>query len=256
MIVYFQNLKMNLKSFPFPIHIPDGISVDAIEKSPLLSNWFQCLDPTVRVLEVNILSVDFFGKRIGFIEIEVTYQITNHKSSENEKKKTERIILSGKSCMICSILYATDTKELFTILVNQPRIGCGKIMYEYPAGMTDGSNDYRLTASRELSEEVGIKCSPEDMIPLSEIYNKNHPSYYLNYARFDQQARFYLVISKMKKSDIMNFEGKKRGADADEQIFLHVVPFEDSWLYGNEPATLAAYKMIEELIESKEITFE
>lgn len=249
---------MNLKSYPFPIQIPDGVSIEDIEKSPLLSNWFSRLDSNAQVSEVKILSVDFFGKRVGFIEIEVTYQLLNQKSDSrtNNIKKTERIILCGKSCMICPILYATDTKELFTVLVHQPRIGSGKIMYEFPAGMTDDSNDYKLTASRELYEEVGIKCSPEDMIPLSEIYNRNHPTYYLNYDRFDQHARFYLVISKMEKAEIMNFEGKKHGADADEQIFLHVVPFEDSWIYGNDPATLAAYEMIEELIESKEIIFD
>lgn len=250
---------MSLKSFSFPIQIPEGAPIDAIEKSPLLSDWVKRLDQRVRISELKILSVDLFGKRVGFIEIEVTYQMLmqNSLGSINfSEKKTERLILSGKSCMIVPILYATDTKECFAVLVHQPRIGSGKIMYEFPAGMIEDSSDYKINALRELEEEVGIKCSPEDMISLSEKFNSKSPAYYLNYARFDQHARFYLVISKMKKSDILNFEGKKRGAEADEQISLHVIPFEDTWLYGNEPATLAAYYMIEELIESKEISFD
>ncbi|OHS94718.1 hydrolase, NUDIX family protein [Tritrichomonas foetus] len=240
---------MTLNTFGFPLKIPDNIAADIVENSQLIHNWRNRLDPSVHIEDASIVTIDLFGKRIGYVEIEANYTLNNIKN-------TEKFILSGESCMVLVLLHSIDTNENFTVLVQQPRVGCGKIMYEFPAGSTDGSKDFLATAARELAEEVGIHCDVSDMIQVSQLFCPEHPKTYLNHPRFDQSMLFYLVIQKLTKNEIMEYEGKQRGAEEDEQISLHVIPFEESWKYANEPASLTNFLMVQELIASGKISLQ
>ncbi|OHS97095.1 hydrolase, NUDIX family protein [Tritrichomonas foetus] len=235
------------KNLNFPVNYPKNGPFELLDKCPLIAQWAQRIDPSLKIEKVDVVTADSFGKRIGYIEADIYYVANNHHHKE-------RIVLTGQSCMTCVLLRCKETNELFTVLVHQPRFGCGKIMYECPAGMMEFNEiDHRVTASRELFEEVGIECKPDDLIELSKIYRPSVPFNFIDHSHYDEEVFFYLYMNTVSKEYILSFEGKKCGCEADEQITLHVIPFNDIWKYANEPATLAVQLMVNELFERGEL---
>jgi 8-oxo-dGTP pyrophosphatase MutT (NUDIX family) len=150
--------------------------------------------------------------------------------------------------MVAVVLKCLEDSKLYSVLVHQPRIGCGRMMYEFPAGMTDDLHDYRAVAARELREEVGLDCDPDDLIPLSALFRPERPFSYLNTSHYEEAVSFFMVSREMHRDEIFTFEGKHCGAEHDEQITLHVVLFDDVWRYSDEPATLAAHLMVRDVM--------
>jgi 8-oxo-dGTP pyrophosphatase MutT (NUDIX family) len=227
-------------SLPFPITYPSDGPLDQLHASPLIKRWAMTLSPRFNVTNVDVVSFDSFGRRIGYVQLDVFYSV-------NGISHQERIILTGKSVMVAVVLKAQETSELYSVLVHQPRIGCGKLTFEFPAGMTDDVQDYRAVAARELHEEIGLECQPSELIPLSELFRPEAPFNYIATSHYDEGTYFFLVKKEMPITDIQQLEGKHCGADQDEQITLHVVKFEDVWRLSDEPATLAAQLMARDL---------
>jgi 8-oxo-dGTP pyrophosphatase MutT (NUDIX family) len=235
-----------MDSLSFPITFPSNVSLDLLSKSPLIPRWASTISPQFRVDKVSLLSADPFGSRIGCCELEVSYTLNDH-------SHIERIILHGKAVMVVFLLRCTDTNELFTVLVQQPRIGCGRLMFEFPAGMADDSSDIAGVAAREIEEEVGISCAKEDLIPLSEMFNEEHPKTFINPSNYEQNTHSFLLVKRMKKVEVLEFEGRKCGVGQDEQIVLKVVEFADVIKWAYEPATLGVTLMVMELMEKGKI---
>jgi 8-oxo-dGTP pyrophosphatase MutT (NUDIX family) len=228
-------------SLPFPISYPSEGPLDQLRASPLINRWASALDPRFNITKVDVVSFDSFGSRIGYVQLDVFYSV-------NGISHQERIILTGKSVMVAVVLKAYETSELYSVLVHQPRLGCGKLTFEFPAGMTDDFQDYRAVGARELREEIGLECRPDELIPLSELFRPDRPFNYIETSHYDEGTYFFLVKKEMPLAEIQRFEGKHCGADQDEQIVLRVAKFEDVWRLSDEPATLAAQLMVRDLI--------
>lgn len=232
--------------FPFPIAIPEGAPKEAIAKSPLIKRWYNSINSDIKVSKVDVITADMFGRRLGMVELDVTYV-------SNEISHTERVILTGRSSMMVILLKDIATSELYTVLVHQPRIGTGTISYEFPAGMADDSQDFKAVAVREIKEEVGLTVTIDDLIPVSELYRPNDPYTFINDEHYDMGCYVFMVKKEMSLDEIMAFNGRNGGIDVDEQIELEVVKFADVWKYVKEPASLGTRYMISELIESGKI---
>jgi 8-oxo-dGTP pyrophosphatase MutT (NUDIX family) len=190
---------------------------------------------------VNVVTADSFGRRIGCVELDVLYTLDG-------RPHRERIMLHGKAVMIAVLIRCTDTDQIYTILVQQPRVGSGQLMLEFPAGMTDDCDDVARVAARELSEEVGIESDPGELIPVSELFFPEHPFVYINPSGYDERTFAFAIAKRMTKAEIDEYEGKHFGADQDEQITLRVVPFDEVWKWSYEPATVGVHLMVVELM--------
>ncbi|MFX0114950.1 MAG: NUDIX hydrolase [Candidatus Hodarchaeota archaeon] len=51
-------------------------------------------------------------------------------------------------------------------LVHQYRYAWRSMSWELPAGLREKNEDIKVTAQRELEEEAGLKCFPEDLCPI------------------------------------------------------------------------------------------
>jgi 8-oxo-dGTP pyrophosphatase MutT (NUDIX family) len=163
-------------------------------------------------------------------------------------------MLHGKAVMIVVLIRCTDRDQVFAILVQQPRVGSGQLMVEFPAGnMTDDSDDVRRVAARELNEEVGIECYPGELIPVSKLFFPKHPFVNIHPSGYDERTFAFAIAKRMTKAELDAYEGKHLGADQDEQITLHVVPFDDVWKWSYGPATLGVHLMVSDLIERRAI---
>jgi 8-oxo-dGTP pyrophosphatase MutT (NUDIX family) len=228
--------------FPFRLSEPDDDRIrELLGKSPLISNWYKSLGSECRVKKADVISVDCWGGRVGILEMDVQYEL-------NGREYADRIVLTGRSVMMCMLLRAEETGKLYTVLVKQPRIGSGRLMYEFPAGKTEDSTEYLDVAAREVREEVGIPCRPEDLVYIPDVLPNGDDTVMVAAPYFDERVRFYCYSRTMKTEDIMKLEGKSHGVDPDEQITLHICLFDDLLKYVTDPSTLACCFRVRQLL--------
>lgn len=238
---------MNLKIDESIINYPKDLSKDLISKSILLPMWSQQLDDKININSVDIKTADIFpGNRIGFFEAEIDYTSNSH----NDKK---RIMMSGGSASIVVLIRCTDTDEIYTVLVKQPRIGSGQLIFEYPAGLTDDSTDFRLTAVRELDEECGIKAQVEEVININNLVFEKDTKFYTNAQIFYEETSVFLVVKKMTLDEIKSLEGRNGGVDEEEQITVHICLFNRVISLTPDPATISITFLLQKLIQNGKI---
>ena len=215
----------------------DGVDASLLQRTSLLSDWLSTINPDWVITKCTVMSVDVWPSGVvGFLELDVTYSIGSNIHNE-------RIIIAGGSVSAALIVKCSDDGQYYTVLVRQPRIGSGKLTLEYPAGMTDGSSDYRGTAIRELQEEVGICVTDSELIDVSELLGTKY--FHVFGERFDEHSPVFLVKREMTRDELKSFEGKECGADEDEQIVVRVVPFGKITEYPIDGTTAAATFAIE-----------
>jgi 8-oxo-dGTP pyrophosphatase MutT (NUDIX family) len=228
-------------SDPFPITYPPNIPLDLLSKSTLLSRWRSTLAPSYQITSTIIHSFDVWpGPRIGFLELEVQYTLNSIPSSE-------RIILSGCSVEIVLLIQSSTDGTFYTLLVEQPRIGCGRLTLEYPAGMADDSIHFREVAIRELEEECGIKATEDELIDLGELF-EGCKQFNIFPAMFDEAMSVFLLKKSMTDQEIQALDRREGGVDEEEQIVTKVVKFEKVSELTADGCTLGITEVVKELL--------
>ena len=197
------------------------------------------IKPPFELLDANVIQIDYFGPRIGIINLEVDYLYKN-------EKYHERIFLIGRAVYILVIFKCKDDNELYTILVSQPRIGSGTFSLEIPAGMLDDSNAFIECAIRELEEEVHITAKDDEMIELSD-FNFTIPEL------CDDNSKYYLYYKEETKENIMKFDNMSTGAEEDEVITLKVSKFKEAMKCATESVSLYCMKIFESKLANGEL---
>ena len=213
------------------ISFAPGVDSSVLDKTNLVSDWLSTVDPNWAINKCTVMSVDVWPSGVvGFVEVEVTYSVGN-------TQHNERIILSGGSVCASLLVKCSDDGKLYTVLVRQPRIASGMLTFEYPAGMTDGSPDYRGTAIRELKEECGLDIDDSELIDVGAMLGTNY--FYVHSERFDEHTPIFMVKREMTLKELQSLEGKECGADEDEQIVVRVIPLQDLTKYPIDGTTAA-----------------
>lgn len=104
--------------------------------------------------KVSIRDTYMFGPCIGFMLMDVTIHM-------NGVKLPGAVLLRGKSVAVLLWYREWVTKDVYVILVHQPRVATGGMTWEVPAGMADG--DLKGQMFKELEEETGIALNINDL---------------------------------------------------------------------------------------------
>jgi 8-oxo-dGTP pyrophosphatase MutT (NUDIX family) len=231
----------NLPPSPFPIEYPPSAPVDLLANSTLISHWLSTINPSFQITSAKAHTLDVWpGPRIGFIELEVNYLL-------NDIAATERIILSGASVAVVPLIRSQNDRKLYTLLVEQPRIGAGKLTLEYPAGMADDSTDFRGVAVRELEEECGLRATEEELIDIGEQFTP-FEKFAIFPERFDEVISVFALKRVMTEEEIRAIDRKQGGVDEEEQIVTKVVEFETVPNITTEGATLGITEVVQRLL--------
>jgi 8-oxo-dGTP pyrophosphatase MutT (NUDIX family) len=226
---------------------PENAPAELLEKSLLVPLWRESIDPGVMIESGEVKGMDLFpGPRIGFMEMDVRYQVSGNSHSE-------RVILSGCSVSMVVLVRCIDDPVLYTIIVRQPRIGRGIISYEFPAGFVDDSRDFREAAVRELQEECGVSVSPDELIDLGELLTGEGHQLLPFPEVFGEKTSAYLLILTKTREEIAAMDGQLGGVDDEEQIFLQLIPFNDVLRLSSDAMTLAITYMVNRLIRESKI---
>lgn len=106
--------------------------------------------------KVSIRDTYMFGPRIGFMLMDVTIHM-------NGVKLPGAVLLRGKSVAVLLWYREWVTKDVYVILVHQPRVATGGMTWEVPAGMADGNGDLKGQMFKELEEETGLALNINDL---------------------------------------------------------------------------------------------
>lgn len=81
----------------------------------------------------------------------------------------EYVIRKNAKGVVIICVYNKDTNKY--LVVEQYRIPVRKRLVEFPAGIIESNERIVDAATRELKEEIGLKCSPEKLINLGYLYS-------------------------------------------------------------------------------------
>lgn len=109
------------------------------------------------VERISIRDSYMFGPRIGFMLIDVTMHM-------NGVKLPGAVLLRGKSLAVLLWYREWVSGHVFVILVRQARVATGRMTWEVPAGMADGSGTLRGQMFTEIQEETGLTLNINDLV--------------------------------------------------------------------------------------------
>jgi ADP-ribose pyrophosphatase len=102
---------------------------------------------------------------------------------------------------VVMVLAVTPNNEV--VLVRQYKHGLGEILLELPGGMQQKNTSIIQSAINELEEEVGIKATADELIPLGKITNNPTKTRQITYGYIVFNAQFN---SKQKLDVTENIE--------------------------------------------------
>ncbi|KAF2118165.1 hypothetical protein BDV96DRAFT_379103 [Lophiotrema nucula] len=266
-----QALAFSLEGFgsPVEVNLTKNLTKDQLLAFPAFEIWRDTLrqnlelqhsdkyhafhkDPfTLR--SITIQSVDWFGKKIGFVKLAAVLR------NREDKQLPGIAFLRGGSVAMLMILRPKDSRdERLVVMTEQPRVPAGSLSFvEIPAGMLDDAETFSGAAAKEIEEETGFKLPRSELIDLTELALKNSKisekslqnAMYPSPGGSDEFIPIFLWEKELDRQEIEDLSGKLMGKRMQgEMIKLRVCDYEDLWREGARDAkTLAAWALYEGL---------
>ena len=183
------------------------------------------------IKSITIQDVDYFKDRVGFAKFSVDMVHLGVKLPG---------IVFCRGASVAVLVVVESDKEMFVVCTRQARVAVAQMGYlELPAGMMDGSGNFRLQATKELEEECGISIEPHELCFLNSLA----PSP----GACDEYVDVYYAKVYKTCQEIEEMQGRKGGlAEDGEDITLDLVRFEDVYQSSSMTAiaALSLYKKL------------
>jgi hypothetical protein len=157
--------------FGIVVKCPFSINVQDVKKFKPFNDWFdraEC-DGSIVYESIEILNTYMFGKKIGFLFMNVT---GFYVEGEVKKQIPGAVFLRGNSCAV--LVWYRKNDEKYVVLINQFRMAANGYIWEVPAGMMDDDdNNAKGKMFDELYEETGIDVnkSKNKMVQVNTVYS-------------------------------------------------------------------------------------
>lgn len=229
-----------------PVQFAPGVLDDSRVGWEHIQSWHvfvqfaRSIDPRLEVQNLTIQSVDFFGKRIGFLKMSV--EIID---GATRNKFSRIVMLRGGAVAILTILSCLGQE--YVVLVKQARVAVGHYeLPEIPAGMLDGAVNPLAKAVEELGEELGIAVDEHDLVDLTVLAGFAN-GVYTSPGALDEFCSIVLYQKEVTPAELASFRGRKTGLAAeDEAITTELLSLKDSQL-PPDAKTLAALCLYDRL---------
>ncbi|KAF9929929.1 hypothetical protein FBU30_001088 [Linnemannia zychae] len=256
-----QALKIGSRSIPL-IAANDKINLQLVSEFKPLQAWAKNLakeeetytstetetEPPVKVERVEIRNVDYFGSKIGFVNMAVDAKLT-----ESGKKPPGLVFMRGGAVSVLLILKskspAGEVSE-HVILTKQPRLSIPSFNFpEIPAGMLDGSGDFVGKCAEELKEECGITLENKSLIDMTELaYGDKWGGVYPSAGGCDEYLRLFVCFKDMDWNELQSLEGRLGGLrDHGESISLTLVSLNEAYKLAPDAKLLSSLALFHAL---------
>ena len=143
----------------------------------------------------------------------------------------------------------------YTILTRQARVPVGvHDLPEIPAGMLDGSGNFKGVAAEEMHEECDIDIQEEELVDLTHEAYKNtgkqggFSGVVPSAGGSDEFVRLYMVRRKVDNEVIKELEGRLTGLLSEgEHIKLQIIKLAELWRVSPDGKALAALALMDNL---------
>jgi ADP-sugar diphosphatase len=204
-------------------------------------------DKKLFIEEIHIQSIDMFGSRLGFVKFKTVAKI-------NVGGKTGVVVVPGIVFMrggAVGILVILECEgEEYTILTRQARVPVGvHDLPEIPAGMLDGSGNFKGVAAEEIREECDIEIQEKELVDLTyEAYGETFKGMIPSAGGCDEFVRLYMLRREVDKGVIEQLQGRLTGlASEGERITLQIIKLADMWRITPDGKALTALVLMDNL---------
>ncbi|KAF9137952.1 hypothetical protein BGX30_009751 [Mortierella sp. GBA39] len=254
-------LKVGLRSIPL-VAAHDKINLKQVSEFKPLLAWAKNLakeeeqaakdnttgKPPVRVEKVEVKSVDYFGPRIGFVNLAVDAELT-----ESGQKPPGLVFMRGGAVAVLLIIKTTNPSGEaleHVVLTKQPRLSIPSFNFpEIPAGMLDGSGDFVGKCAEELQEECGITLDHNKLIDMTELaYGDQWDGVYPSAGGCDEFLRLFVCFIDKEWHELQELEGRLGGLrDQGESISLTLVTLKDAYKAAPDAKLLSSLALLNAL---------
>lgn len=275
---------LTINGYTVPVKVEDAkATTEALASFKPLNEWVASIDSDLIIKSITIQSVDFFGKRLGFVKMKVDAALV----SAPDKVLPGIVFLRGGAVAVL-LLLVCDGEE-WVVCCKQPRvpIGCARYL-EIPAGMIDDSGHFAGVAAKELHEETSIELTDDSLVDLTAAAMQlgsgvttltttgasarasgtgtseetgegaRRPSYagagklrgmYPSVGACDEFLRLYYARRYVSRHFLAGLKGRICGnADENESITLDLVRYGDLWKICPDAKTWCSMLLRERLL--------
>jgi ADP-sugar diphosphatase len=205
-----------------------GVTPAMLQSFKPFDAWCGGMDAEIKVDAVEVQSVDFFGKRMGFAKLIAKASLL----STPALRLPGIVFLRGPAVAVLLVLECDGVE--YALLCVQPRLAIGAAGYrEIPAGMLDDEERFGGVAAKELKEETGIELREGDMVELCALAqgaNAVRSGLFPSVGACDEMLRLFYAKRYVSTSFLEGLQGKLCGSpDESEQIRLELVLYDALW---------------------------
>jgi ADP-sugar diphosphatase len=215
------------------------IHLSTLVESDLFQQWLETIDPSFTVKQIEVGAVTMFGPRPGFLTINADVVDADGDSVPGTAH------LRGDSVAILVELVAPSGR--YAVLTRQARFPAGDYLLEIPAGMMDGSGNFKGKALEELAEEVPAlsgKFTPEHVMPLSD------EPIWISPGGSNERMGFHHLRIEVCDNTVLDLIGTDGGIDNHEKIKIVAAPWEELYSIPDAKLQIALALKQGECIES------
>ena len=123
------------------------------------------------------------------------------------------VFIRGHATVVVPLLRNVKTGEERFLMVNQRRVGNGRMCLEFPAGMLDEQTDRpREVAKKELLEETGLEISDHELFVLNDTPLSSSAG------ASDEAVYFFGCIKEVDDETYRSFKNKACGNDEEHEF--------------------------------------
>ncbi|KAF9112066.1 hypothetical protein BGX27_004014 [Mortierella sp. AM989] len=202
----------------------------------------------IRVNKVEVKNVDYFGPRIGFVNLAVDAELI-----ESGQKAPGYIFMRGGAVAVLLILRSKNpsgTISEYVVLTKQARLSIPSFDFpEIPAGMLDGSGDFVGKCAEELKEECGITLEHDKLIDMTQLaYGSDWKGVYPSAGGCDEFLKLFVSCKDMEWNELQALEGRLGGLrDHGESITLSLVELKNAYRVAPDAKLLSALALFNAL---------
>ncbi|KAG0056299.1 hypothetical protein BGZ83_005666 [Gryganskiella cystojenkinii] len=245
-------LKVGARSIPLVTN-SEKINLQQVSEFKPLLDWAKSLEkeeanvttkdhPPVAISQVEVKNVDYFGPKIGFVNLSVDAKLT-----ESGQKPPGLIFMRGGAVAVLLILRSkqptTGAVSEHVVLTKQPRLSIPSFEFpEIPAGMLDGSGDFVGKCAEELKEECGITLDSDALVDMTHLaYGSEWKGVYPSAGGCDEFLRLFVSRKDMEWTEMQALEGRLGGLrEHGESITLSLVNLKDAYKVAPDAKLLSS----------------
>eukprot|EP01043_Picozoa_sp_COSAG02_P015280 COSAG02_NODE_647_length_18944_cov_60.450199_4_plen_964_part_01 len=209
-------------------------------------------DPRLFVDEIHLQSVDMFGppgtERVGFVKFKSIARVVSSGRDSGVIDVPGIVFMRGGAVGMLVILECDGIE--YTILTRQARVPIGKHdLPEIPAGMLDGSGNFKGVAAEEIQQECDIVITEDELVDLTRLaYGNKFRGIIPSAGGCDEYVKLYTVRRSVDQAVLSKLQGRLTGVlEEGEHIKLQIVELKDAWNSTPDVKALCALTLYQQL---------